>query len=85
VPHERGSEVEVIACSLASMLACSLASLVADLLTPSFADLLQKLTGSQPVKKFPALYVTPEGSLPHLQVPATFPYPEPEQSPSTLT
>ena len=31
-----------------------------------------KLTGSQPVKKFP------EGSLPHLQVPTICPYPEPD-------
>ena len=42
--------------------------------------LLEKLTGSQLVKKFPH-FVEPEGSLPHSQVPATSPYPEPDQNP----
>jgi len=49
------------------------------LLTPWSRVLLQKLTGSQLVKKFPAL-MEPEGSLPHSQVPETCPYPEPAQS-----
>jgi len=41
--------------------------------------LLEKLTGSQLVKKFPAFYGT-QGSLPQSQVPATCPYPEPDRS-----
>jgi hypothetical protein len=41
--------------------------------------LLEKLTGSQLVKKFPAFMET-EGSLPHSQVPANCPYHEPDQS-----
>ena len=38
--------------------------------------LLEKLTGLKLVKKFPAFYGTPS-SLPHSQMPATSPYPEP--------
>jgi hypothetical protein len=52
------------------------------LLTPWSRILLEKLTGLQLVKKFPALYET-RGfitTLPHSQVPATCPYPEPDQS-----
>jgi len=45
-------------------------SLLTYLLTPCSTVLLQKLTGSQPVKKFPA-FMEPEGSLPHSQVPTT--------------
>jgi hypothetical protein len=41
--------------------------------------LLEKLMVSQLVKKFPAFY-EPEGSLPHLQVSDTCPYPQPDQS-----
>jgi len=41
--------------------------------------LLEKLTGSQLVKKF-AHFMEPEGLLPHAQVPATCPYSEPDQS-----
>jgi hypothetical protein len=43
--------------------------------------LLQKLTGSHLVKKFSTLYGTLLflSSLPRLQVPATCPYPEPDQ------
>ena len=48
------------------------------LLTPC-SRVLEKLTISQPVKKFPH-FMGPEGSLPHSQVPATCPYPEPAQS-----
>jgi len=44
------------------------------LLTMWSRVLLGKLTDSQLVKKFP------EGSLPHFQLPATCPYPEPDQS-----
>jgi len=40
--------------------------------------LLQKLTGCQLVKKFPE-FVEPECSLPHSQMPATYPSPEPDQ------
>ena len=49
------------------------------LLTPWSRVLLEKLTGSQLVKKFPAFYGS-RGLLPHLQVPSTCPYPEPAQS-----
>jgi len=40
---------------------------------------LEKLTGSQLVKKFPH-FMEPEGSLPHSQVPATCLSPEPDLS-----
>jgi hypothetical protein len=43
-------------------------------------SLLEKLTGSQLVKKFPPHFMEPEGSLPRLQEPATYPNPEPDQS-----
>ena len=48
------------------------------LLTPRSRVLPEKLTGFQVAKKFPAL--EPEGSLPHSQVPAICPYPEPSLS-----
>jgi len=51
--------------------------LITYLLTPWSRVLLKKLTGSQLVKKFPPHFMEPECSLPHLQVPATCPYPEP--------
>ena len=47
-------------------------------------DLLEKLIGSQLVKKLPAL-LEPEGSLPRLQVPGTCPYPQLDQSIPCLT
>jgi hypothetical protein len=49
------------------------------LLTPWSRILLENLTGSQLVKKFPA-YIEQENSLPHSQVSATRPCPEPYQS-----
>jgi len=45
------------------------------LLTPWRRVLLEKLTGLQLVKKFPA-FMEPEGSSPHSQAHATCPYPE---------
>jgi len=48
-------------------------------LTPWSRALLEKLTGSQLVKRFSVFYET-QGSLPHLQVPATCPYPGLDQS-----
>ena len=42
------------------------------LLTPWSRILLEKLTGSQLVKKFP-YFMEPEGSLPHSQVPCSYP------------
>ena len=48
-------------------------------LTPWSRVLLEKLTGSQLAKKFPA-FLKPKCSLPHLQVPATCPYPGPDRS-----
>jgi len=41
--------------------------------------LLEKLTGFQLVKKFPA-FMEPVGSLPHSQKPVSCPYPEPIRS-----
>ena len=49
------------------------------LLTACSRVLLEKLTGLQVVKKFPA-FMEPEGSLPQSQVLSTFLYPEPAQS-----
>ena len=48
-------------------------------LTPWSGVLHVKPTGSQLVKKFPS-FLEPKGSLQRLQVPATSPYPEPDQS-----
>ena len=48
-------------------------------LTPWSRVLLDKLIGSQLVKKF-LHFMEPKVSLPHSQVPATYPYPEPAQS-----
>ena len=49
------------------------------LITPWNRVLLEKLTGSQLVKKFPT-FMEPKGSSLHLQVPATCPYAEPDLS-----
>ena len=49
------------------------------LLTQWSRVLFEKLIGLQPVKKFMHFMET-EGSLPHSQVPANCPYPEPAQS-----
>jgi len=48
------------------------------LLTPWSTVLLEKLTGSQ--SRNSSHFMQPEGSLPHSQVPATCPYPEPDLS-----
>jgi len=45
-------------------------------LTPYSRVLSEKLTGPHPVKKYPANFMEPEGSLPHSKAPATCPYPE---------
>ena len=55
--------------------------LLTDLLTLWSRVLLEKLTVSQLVKKFP-YFMEPEDSLPHSQVPAPCPYPEPARSSS---
>ena len=44
--------------------------------TPWIRVFLEKLTGSQQSRNSPH-FMEPEGSLPHSQVPATCPYPEP--------
>ena len=49
------------------------------LITPCSRVLLEKLTGTQPVKKFPKFHGT-RSSLPHSQAPATCNYPEPARS-----
>ena len=48
-------------------------------LLTTWSRVLQKLTGPQLDKKFPH-FMEPDGSLPHLQVPTTCPYPEPAWS-----
>ena len=48
------------------------------LLTPRSRVLLEKLTSLQLVKKF-SNFMGPESLLPHSQVPAICPYPEPPQ------
>ena len=57
---------------------CCHASCREHLLIPCSRVLLEKLTGSQS-RNYPHFMQT-EGSLPHSQVPATCPYPEPDQS-----
>jgi len=42
-------------------------------------SLLEKLIGSHLLKRFP-VFVELESAVPHLQVPATCPYPKPDQS-----
>jgi hypothetical protein len=64
---------------LTYLLTYILTYLLTYLLTPWSRVLLEKLTGLQLVKKFPH-FIEPEGSLPHSQVPATCPYPDPARS-----
>ena len=52
---------------------------IINLLTPWCRIFLEKLTGLQLVKKFPAFHET-QGSLPHSQTSTTRPYPGPAQS-----
>jgi hypothetical protein len=47
-----------LTCLLACLLTYLLAYLLTHSLTPHSTDLLEKLTGLQPVKKFPAFYGT---------------------------
>ena len=54
-------------------------SAITYLLTPSSTVLLEKLTGSQLVKKFPAFYGTQKFII-EFKVPATYPYPKSDQS-----
>ena len=55
-------------------------NLLTYLFTPWSRVLLENLTGLQLVKKLPAFYGIPQGSLPPSQVSATCPYPEPTRS-----
>jgi hypothetical protein len=57
----------------------SISYLLTHLLTPCSTVLLDKLSGFQLVKKFPAFYGT-RRFIPHSQVPATCFYPEPARS-----
>jgi hypothetical protein len=52
------------------------------LLTTWCRTLFEKLIVTQIVKKYPAFFMEPEGSLPCSQKPATGPYPEPAESSS---
>ena len=65
-------------CGHCTDLICDTGYLCTYSLTPCSTVLLEKPNNIQLVK-FPAL-MEPEGSLPHSQVPATCPYPEPDQS-----
>jgi len=57
-----------------------LAFLLVYLLTPASRVLLEKLTDLQLIKKLSRIFMEPEGSLPHSQVPVTCPCPEPDGS-----
>jgi len=48
--------------------------------TPWNTVLLEELTGSLLVRKFPHILWNPKILLPHVQMPATCPYPEPDRS-----
>jgi hypothetical protein len=52
------------------------------LLTPWFRTLFEKLIVTQPLKKNPAFFMEPEGSLPCSQKPAIVPYTKPAESSS---
>jgi hypothetical protein len=52
------------------------------LLTPWCRILFENLIVTQPVKKYPAFFMEPEGSLPFSQKPTIGPYPEPAESSS---
>jgi hypothetical protein len=52
------------------------------LLTPWCSTLFEKLIVTKPLKKYPAFFMEPEGSLPFSQKPATGPNPEPAESSS---
>jgi hypothetical protein len=51
-----------------------------ELFTPSCRTLFEKLIVTQPVKKYHAFFMEPEGSLPCSQKLAIGPYPEPAES-----
>ena len=68
-------EYTILTYSLTYLFTYLLTCLLTYLLTPWSGVLLQKLTGSQLVKKF-SHFIEPEGSLPHSQKPATCPNPE---------
>ena len=63
------------------MLFHNVTTLLACLLIPC-SRVLEKLTGSQQVKKTPT-FMEPEGSLLHLQVSTTCPYPDPVPTPAS--
>jgi len=52
------------------------------LLTPWRRILFEKLIVTEDIKKYPAFFMEPEGSLPCSQKPATGLYPEPAESSS---
>ena len=64
---------------LTYLLTHSLTYLFTYLLTPWNRVFLEKLAGFQLVKKYPA-FMEPKVSFSYSQVPATCPYPEPDQS-----
>jgi hypothetical protein len=66
-------------CSSIYLVTYLLTYLLTSSLTPWSRLLLEKLTGSQLVKKFPPFYGT-RRFITAFKVPATCPYPEPDQS-----
>jgi hypothetical protein len=53
--------------------------LLSFLLTAWCRMLFEKLIATQLIKKHPAFFMDPQGSLPRSQKPATIPYPEPAE------
>ena len=70
---------KLVTCLVTYLHTYTLTYLLTHLFTPWSRVLLEKLTSSQLVKEFPA-FRDPKGPLLHLQVPATCPYPEPDQA-----
>jgi hypothetical protein len=70
---------EIVKLCILLVVLCEITKVYTYFLTPRCRVLLEKLTGLQLVKKFPAFHET-EGSLPHSQASATCLYPGPAQS-----
>jgi hypothetical protein len=77
--NQRSTDKAYITSLITHLFTHLLTYLLTCLLTPWSRVLLEKLISSQLVKKLPAFYGTLT-FLPHLQDPATCPYPKPDQS-----